>query len=95
MLVRLMKVKTHTKKVWKTNSDDYYEKYKKIKLNWDDDLPLKETLQLCNMIIIVRVVFQENRKYYLQVFLNKWNLMLTKLMFCVSALFVIPGTFLK
>ena len=40
------------------NSDDYYEKYMKIKFNSDDDLPLQKTLELCN-IIIVRDVFHE------------------------------------
>ena len=40
------------------NSDDYDEKYKKIKHNWDDDLPLKKTLELRKIIIIVRVVFK-------------------------------------
>ena len=28
------------------NSNDYDEKFMKIKFNWDDDLPLNETLEL-------------------------------------------------
>ena len=32
-------------------SDDYDEKYMKIKFNSDDDLPLKKTLELHNIII--------------------------------------------
>ena len=48
----------------KTNSSgNYDEKYMKIKLNSDDDLPLKKTLELHNMIIVVRAVFHEDTKY--------------------------------
>ena len=44
------------------NSDDYHNKYMKIKLNLDDDLPLKESLELRTMIIVVRTVFHEENK---------------------------------
>ena len=47
--------------------ENYDEKYMKIKLNSDDALPLKKTLQLYNMAIVVRSVFHEERKYYPQV----------------------------
>ena len=40
----------------------------KIKFNSDDNLPLNKTLRLCNLTIIVRSVFQEDNKYYPQVF---------------------------
>ena len=77
-----MKLETHYKKyeeLWtkikdliirsKTNnSDDYVEIYMKIKLNLDDDLPIKKMLELHNMTIVVRVVFHEGNKYYPQVF---------------------------
>ena len=43
-----------------------------ISLNSDDDLPLKKTLKLCNMIIVVRFVFHEGNKYYPQVVLDAW-----------------------
>ena len=36
----------------------------KIKLNSDDDLTLKKTLELNNMVIVVRSVFHEVNKYY-------------------------------
>ena len=39
------------------NLDDYNEKYMKIKFNTNDDLPLKKTLKLGNVIIVVRSVF--------------------------------------
>ena len=41
------------------NSDDYDEKYMKIKFNSDDDLPLNKTLEPCNLIIVIRSVFHE------------------------------------
>ena len=36
-----------------------------------DDLPLKKTLQICNIIMVGRSAFHEGSKYYLQVFLGK------------------------
>ena len=43
----------------------------KIKFNSDDHLPLNKTLELYNMIIVVRSVFLESNKYYPQVFLGE------------------------
>ena len=43
----------------------------KIKFNSEDSLPLNKTLKLYNMIKIVRSVFGEDGKYYLQVFLDQ------------------------
>ena len=43
----------------------------KIKFNSDDDLPLNKIPKLRNLTIIVRSVFEENRKYYPQVFLDE------------------------
>ena len=37
------------------NSDAYDEKYMKIKFNLDDDFPLNKMLEVCNMIMIVRL----------------------------------------
>ena len=53
------------------NSDNYDEKYMEIKFNSNDDLLLKKTLELCNMILAVRTVFHEGNKYYPQVFFNE------------------------
>ena len=53
------------------NSDDYDEKYMKIKFNLDDKLPLNETIAIPSMIIVVRSIFHKNNKYYLQVFLDE------------------------
>ena len=53
------------------NSDNYDEKYIKIKFNSDDELPLNKLIEILSMIIVVRVVFHENTKYYPQVFLDE------------------------
>ena len=47
------------------NSDDYDEKYMKIKFNLDDELPLNKTIEIPTMTIVVRAIFLENNKYYL------------------------------
>ena len=52
------------------NSDNYDEKYMRIKFNSDDDIPLTKTLELHNMIIIIIFVFHEDSKCYPQVFLD-------------------------
>ena len=36
----------------------------KIKLNLDDELLLNKTIEIRNIIIVVRAVFHENSKYY-------------------------------
>ena len=46
------------------NSDDYVEKYIKIKFNVNDKLPLNKTIKIPSMIIAVRVVFHGNNKCY-------------------------------
>ena len=53
------------------NSDDYDEKYIKIKFNSDDELPLNKTIEIPSMTIVVRAIFLENNKYYPQVFLDE------------------------
>ena len=52
-------------------SDDYDEKYMKIKFDSDVELPLNKTIEISSKIIVVRVLFHENSKYYLQVFLEE------------------------
>ena len=50
------------------NSDNYDEKYMEIKLNSDDHLSLSKMLKLYKMIIVLRSVFHNDKKYYLQDF---------------------------
>ena len=46
------------------NSDDYDEKYLKIKFGSDDILPLNKTIEIPIVTIVVRAVFYENNQYY-------------------------------
>ena len=53
------------------SSDDYDEKYMKIKFISDDKLPLNKMIDIPSMIIAVRAIFHENNKYYQQILLDK------------------------
>ena len=53
------------------NSDNCDKKYKKIKINSDDYLPLKKTLELHNMVKAVRSVFNKESKYISSSFLRR------------------------
>ena len=44
----------------------------KIKFKSDDNLLLNEILKLHTLTVIVRSVFEEDVKYYLQVFLDEF-----------------------
>ena len=48
------------------------KKNMKIKLGSDDELPLNKAIEISSIIIVVRAVFQENKKYYPQVFLDEY-----------------------
>ena len=52
-------------------SDDYDEKYMKIKFHLNYDSPLNKTTEIHNATRVVRAVLHENNKYYPQVFLVK------------------------
>ena len=49
-------------------SDDYNEKYMRIKFDTDNKLPLNKTIEIPIIAIVVSAVFHENNKYYPQVF---------------------------
>ena len=55
------------------NSDDYDEKYMKIKSGLDDDLPLNKMIEIQIIAIVVKAIFifLKNNNYYLQSFLNE------------------------
>ena len=75
-----MKIKKCEEQIWiKINdlirsvtkqSDDYDEKYIKIKFYLDDELPLNKTIEIPVMIIVVTAIFYGN-KYYPHIFLNE------------------------
>ena len=43
----------------------------KIKFNSDDDLPLNKQLKFMSLTVIIRTVFEEDGKYYPQIFLDE------------------------
>ena len=43
----------------------------KIKFNSDDNLPLNKILKHHNLTVIVRSLFEEDGKYYPQIFLDE------------------------
>ena len=53
-------------------SGDYDEKCMKIKFNSDENLLLNKILKSHNLKILVRSVFQENKKYYGQALLDEF-----------------------
>ena len=65
-----IKIKDLIRSVTK-KSDDYDEKYIKIKFDSDDELPLNKTIEISVMKIVVRGIFYEINKYYPQVFLDE------------------------
>ena len=52
-------------------SVEYEKDYMRIKFNSDDNLTLNKILKLHDLTIIVRSVFEEDGKYYPQVFLEE------------------------
>ena len=42
-----------------------------MEFNLDDDLPIKKTLKLYNLVTVVRSIFHGGSKYYSQVFLDE------------------------
>ena len=64
-------IKCHIQTKNAGKSGEYDKDYMKIKFNSDDDLPLNKILKLHMLTIIVRSVFEEDGKYYPQVFLDE------------------------
>ena len=67
----LDKIKYHIQTIHANKSSEYDKDYMKIKFNSDEDLPLNKILKLHLLTIIVRSVFEEDGKYYRQVFLDE------------------------
>ena len=65
-------IKYHIQTINADKSGEYEKGYMKIKLNSDDDLSLNKKIRLHNLTIIVRSVFEEDSKYYPQVFLDEY-----------------------
>ena len=52
------------------NKGEYSKDFMKIKFNTDDNLPLNKPLKLHLLAIIVRCIFEEGGKFYLQLYLD-------------------------
>ena len=46
-------------------SDVYYHKFTKIKINSDDDLPLEKMVNVHNVAILIKSVFDKNHNHNL------------------------------
>ena len=54
-----------------SKSGEYGKDYVKVKFNSGDDVPLNKQLKFINLTIIFRTVFEEDCKYYPQLFLDE------------------------
>ena len=63
-------IKNKIKAINKAKENDYKKDYMKIKFNSDDNLPLNKQLKFHAMTIIIRSLFEEDGKFYPQVFLD-------------------------
>ena len=64
-------IKYKIKAINRGKENDYWKDYIKIKFNSNDDLPLKKPLKFVTVTIIIRSVFEEGGKLYLQVYLDE------------------------
>ena len=64
------KIKYHIQTINASKSGEYEKDYMKSKFNLDDGLPLNLILKLHILTIIVRSAFEEDGKYYPEVFLD-------------------------
>ena len=53
------------------NSNNYDDKYMQIIFNSNNNFPLKQELEILDVVKIIRSVFFDNNEYYPQVFLDE------------------------
>ena len=63
-------IKYHIQTINAGKCDGYEKDYMRIKFSSDDDIQLNIILKLHTLAIVVRSVFEEDVKYYPQVFLD-------------------------
>ena len=63
-------IKDQIKKIKNDSVGEYDKDCMKIKFDSDDNLPLNEVLKFHVLTIIIRNVFEKDRKYYPQIFLD-------------------------
>ena len=64
-------IKDQIKKINNGKLEEYEKYYMKIKFNSDDNLSFNKQLKFLSVTIIVRCAFEEDSKYYPQVFLDQ------------------------
>ena len=60
-------IKDQIKKINDVKLGEYGKDYMKTKFNSDDDLSLNKQLKFMGLTIIVRIIFEEDGKYYAQI----------------------------
>ena len=63
-------IKSCIEKVNNSKSGEYEKDYMEIKFNSDDKLPLSKQLKFLSITIVIRSVFEDDGKYYPQIFLE-------------------------
>ena len=63
-------IKMKLKQETVVKKDEHGKDYMKIKFNADDNLPLNKPLKLHLLTIIVRRIFEEDSKFYWQLYLD-------------------------
>ena len=63
-------IKSKIKAINVGEENDYGKDYMKIRFSSDNDLPLKRLLKFHVMTIVIRSVFEEDGKFYPQLFLD-------------------------
>ena len=63
-------IKNEIEAINESKECEHSKDFMKIKFDTDDNLPLNKTLKLHNMRIIIRSVFEEGGKFYLQIYLD-------------------------
>ena len=64
-------IKNETETINGNKKGEYDKDFMKIKFDTDDNLSLNKTLTLHNMTIIIRSVFDEDGKFYPQIYLDE------------------------
>ena len=65
-----MELKMKLKQYMVVKKSEYGKDFIKIQFNTDDNLPLNKPVKLHLLTIIVRCIFEEDGKFYLQLYLD-------------------------
>ena len=65
------KIKSEIKRINGGKKVFYEKNYRKIDINTEDDLPLKESLKFLTLIVNINLVLQANNKLYPQIYLDE------------------------